>query len=199
MNLRVFILCLAVSTLLVAGGGVGGCKDRASQSGATPPAPAPVAQAHAEGDTPKLAQPSARVSALLNSEQCVATTITEAGANHTVRMPLAVISGMERYDLRLAPEPALPPLNEPFTLRVTITERGSGKPVPAGESVALGVDAWMPEHLHGLTARPSILREGEGVYVVANLLLHMEGKWQMYFDITNGPLTERAQIDMAIQ
>jgi hypothetical protein len=126
-------------------------------------------------------------------------TLSDPDSTHTVEMPLAVVSGMGRYDLRIATEPVLPPLNAPFVLRVTITERTEDEPRLASEGVSLDVSAWMTDHLHGLVVRPSIERTGPGVYTVSNLLLHMEGKWQMYFDITEGPLTERAQIDLVIR
>lgn len=157
------------------------------------PAPQRVAQQN------KPAQPTAAVLALLNDDTCAARTLSDPNANHVVEMPLAVVSGMETYDLRLSPEPALPPLNAPFTLVVTITERDPGSPELVSEDVRLSVDGWMPDHLHGFVIRPSVARTGPGQYTVSNMLLHMEGKWQIFFDITRGAISERAQIDLFIR
>lgn len=81
-------------------------------------------------------------------------------------------------------------MNEPCSFKVRL-ERSDGAPLPRH---VLEVDAAMPDHRHGLNARPSVTRAADGWLQVDGLLLHMPGYWEVYFDITTGAVTERAQV-----
>ena len=67
------------------------------------------------------------------------------------------------------------------------------------EGVELSVDAAMPEHGHGMNRVPEVRHAGDGRYVVDGMLLHMPGRWEVYFDVTDGALTERAQIEVELE
>jgi len=60
---------------------------------------------------------------------------------------------------------------------------------PAPESVR--VDAWMPEHRHGMNYRPTITGSGEGPYRAEGLMLHMAGKWELVFEVRAKDAVER--------
>jgi len=60
---------------------------------------------------------------------------------------------------------------------------------PAPESVR--VDAWMPEHRHGMNYRPTITGSGEGPYKAEGLMLHMAGKWELVFEVRAKDAVER--------
>jgi YtkA-like protein len=60
---------------------------------------------------------------------------------------------------------------------------------PAPESVR--VDAWMPEHRHGMNYRPTVARLGDGRYRAEGLMLHMAGRWELVFDVRSGDSVER--------
>jgi hypothetical protein len=60
---------------------------------------------------------------------------------------------------------------------------------PAPESVR--VDAWMPEHRHGMNYRPTITGSGEGPYRAEGLMLHMAGKWELVFEVRAKESVER--------
>jgi hypothetical protein len=60
---------------------------------------------------------------------------------------------------------------------------------PAPESVR--VDAWMPEHRHGMNYRPTITGSGEGPYKAEGLMLHMAGKWELVFEVRAKDSVER--------
>jgi hypothetical protein len=60
---------------------------------------------------------------------------------------------------------------------------------PAPESVR--VDAWMPEHRHGMNYRPSLVAQGGGRYRADGLMLHMAGNWEFVFEVRFGGKTER--------
>ena len=64
---------------------------------------------------------------------------------------------------------------------------------PTPESVR--VDAWMPEHKHGMNYRPTVTGSGEGPYRAEGLMLHMAGKWELLFEVRAKDKVERvAQI-----
>jgi hypothetical protein len=60
---------------------------------------------------------------------------------------------------------------------------------PAPESVR--VDAWMPEHRHGMNYRPSVSPQGAGRFRAEGLMLHMAGRWELVFEIRSAGRTER--------
>lgn len=53
------------------------------------------------------------------------------------------------------------------------------------------VDAWMPEHRHGMNYRPSVTALGDGRYRAEGLLFHMPGRWEFLFELRGGGGTER--------
>ena len=61
---------------------------------------------------------------------------------------------------------------------------------PAPESVR--VDAWMPDHKHGMNYRATITGKGEGPYKAEGLMLHMAGKWELIFEVRAKDKVERA-------
>ena len=60
---------------------------------------------------------------------------------------------------------------------------------PAPESVR--VDAWMPEHRHGMNYRPTLVAQGGGRYRAEGLMLHMAGRWELVFEMRSAGKTER--------
>ncbi len=85
------------------------------------------------------------------------------------------------------------PLNRLFEVEVWV--RGS----EPNSALELRVDAAMPHHHHGMNRTPVVEKRGPGHYLVSGMLFHMPGRWQMYFDVTNGPFTERAQDDVHLE
>ena len=70
---------------------------------------------------------------------------------------------------------------------------------PPGAPSGLRVDAYMPEHRHGMNYRPTVTSRGGGAYVAEGLLFHMPGLWQLRFDVERGGRTERLTADMEIE
>ena len=60
-------------------------------------------------------------------------------------------------------------------------------PAPA----ELRVDAWMPEHRHGMNYRASVTALGGGRYRAEGLLFHMPGRWEFLFELRGAGATER--------
>lgn len=89
------------------------------------------------------------------------------------------------------------PLNELFELEVELFEgRGTEKPLVGAQ---LRVSAWMPEHMHGMSRRPQAVESAPGRYLVRGMLLHMEGHWQLFFDVTAGGKSERVESAVTLQ
>jgi len=106
----------------------------------------------------------------------------------------ATLSNAGHWDVRWTSEPAPIPENEPFALTVWVLDRD-------GElaDVDLSVDAAMPEHGHGMNRVPRIVEREDGGFQVDGLLFHMPGRWELYFDVTRGALTERAQVEVVLE
>jgi YtkA-like len=68
---------------------------------------------------------------------------------------------------------------------------------PAPESVR--VDAWMPEHRHGMNYRPEIRAQGGGRYRAEGLMLHMAGRWELVFEIRSAGRTERLAASVQLE
>ena len=60
---------------------------------------------------------------------------------------------------------------------------------PAPEAVKL--DAWMPEHRHGMNYQPTIAALGGGRYRAEGLMFHMPGRWEFVFEVRAGGKAER--------
>lgn len=81
-------------------------------------------------------------------------------------------------------------LDRPFDVEVVIRSAG-GDPPPGDARIT--VDARMPHHRHGMLVEPTLEAKGNGRYVVRDMLLHMIGYWEFYFDVEVDGSFERAQ------
>lgn len=99
--------------------------------------------------------------------------------------------------VRIAPVPSAMPANQPFELELWIADATS--PDEPAREIELAVDAAMPEHGHGMVRRPLVERVGDGHFVARGVLLHMSGRWELYFDVTRGAVTERAQVEVQLE
>jgi len=86
---------------------------------------------------------------------------------------------------RTVPSPIV--TGEHFALDITVCPIGNGPPPRA-----LRVDARMPEHRHGMNYRPTVVAKGRGRYRAEGLLFHMNGRWEVVFDLTTAGASERA-------
>lgn len=101
-----------------------------------------------------------------------------------------------RYHVRVqAPDPF--PANEMFALTAEVEEGCDPPRRPAAPG--LRVDGGMPTHRHGMNTEPVVRPLGGGRFEVQGVLLHMLGRWELYFDVTEGGVTERAQLDVVLE
>ncbi len=85
---------------------------------------------------------------------------------------------------RTAPSPIV--TGEHFALDITVCPLGNA-PAPR----AVRVDASMPEHRHGMNYRPTVVTKGRGRYRADGLLFHMNGRWEIAFDVVTAGASER--------
>jgi hypothetical protein len=79
---------------------------------------------------------------------------------------------------------------KPFTVDAWVFEAGwPGQPM---NFVDLRLDAYMPEHLHGMNRVPVVTKRDDGGFTIEGVLLHMSGFWELDFDVTHKGVTERA-------
>jgi predicted TIM-barrel fold metal-dependent hydrolase len=85
-------------------------------------------------------------------------------------------------------------IGQPFSLDVAACPKGAAVGVRA-----LGVDAQMPEHRHGMNYAPKIASAGDGRFSADGLVLHMAGHWQLTFDVQLDGARERLLSDLRLQ
>jgi hypothetical protein len=100
------------------------------------------------------------------------------------------------YLVAYSPSPDPIPLNEPFVMRVRVRDTDGSKP---SSGLALHVDARMPHHRHGMNVVPEVEAQGKGYFRVTGMLMHMTGYWELYLDLTDDGVTERAQFEMELE
>lgn len=153
---------------------------------ATPQRESPVESPTAPiADTPPVATPREQPSA-------PPAALPAAPPNAT-----RIESNASSYVVRCAPEITALPSNAPFELELWIADASA--PDRLAPEVTLAVDAAMPEHGHGMVRRPIVERLGDGHFLARGMLLHMSGRWELYFDVTRGAVTERAQADITLE
>jgi len=94
-------------------------------------------------------------------------------------------------------EPDPIPFNQPFHLHVWAARAGTPD-VPLTDAT-LEISATMPEHGHGMNRVPRVDSRPDGGFHAEGLLFHMPGRWELYFDVTRGAVTERAQAEVVLE
>jgi len=106
-----------------------------------------------------------------------------------------VVSNGGNYSVSYETTPATIPMNEPFT----VVFRVSPKSGAAAADLKAEIDARMPAHGHGMNRAPKLSKTADGAIKAEGMLFHMPGHWEMYFDITEGGRSERAQVDVQLK
>jgi len=105
-----------------------------------------------------------------------------------------VESNAGSYVVTFEPKPSPIPMNEKFDLRFTVAPKSG-----SADGLAVQVDARMPAHGHGMNYVPRVARTPDGSYTAEGMLFHMPGHWELYFDISRGGKSERAQFDIDLK
>ena len=125
------------------------------------------------------------VVALLASASALATAAPLCGSDLRGTQTLESAAYVIAYRWR----PAKIEVGKPFSLDIVTCPKGSA-PTPAG----LAVDAFMPEHGHGMNYKASVKTPAVGKparFLAEGLMFHMPGRWDLYFDVQSSAGTER--------
>ncbi len=98
------------------------------------------------------------------------------------------------YELAYRTQPAKVAIGRHFSLEVVVCGKAG-----AGGADGLQVDAFMPEHRHGMNYRASVKPLGPGRFQVDGLMFHMPGRWDLLFDVSSGGRTERIVHENALR
>lgn len=98
------------------------------------------------------------------------------------------------YVIAYRAQPAKIEVGKHFALDIVTCAKGAA-PVPVG----VAVDAFMPEHGHGMNYKAVVKPAGDakaakaaGAHFRADgLMFHMPGRWDLYFDVQSAGGTER--------
>jgi DNA-binding beta-propeller fold protein YncE len=119
--------------------------------------------------------------------------------------PTHVCSNGGRYGVTLTATPQPIPTDDYAALEIEVRDGcadagtgGSSGALSASAGLSLGVDAWMPEHAHGMNTRAHVEARPDGGFLASGLLFHMPGRWQLFIDLTRSGVLERAQIDFVL-
>jgi len=120
----------------------------------------------------------------------------EAAAPPAAEDQRVLASNGGRWTIRWQPiDHELPPVNEAFSMQVEVLDAATG----AFADVELIADGAMPHHRHGLVRRPEVTADGPGRFRVDGMLLHMPGRWELYFDVVDEGLVDRGQDELHLE
>lgn len=88
-------------------------------------------------------------------------------------------------------------VGHPFEMAVSVEQTEGG--TPALRRMRITPDAYMPQHFHGMNVVPLARRTGEGEYTVEGMAFHMNGLWEVYIDVTDLGVAERAQFTFGLE
>lgn len=170
--------------------GLIGCEERVG-SGATSDGAAGVAAVAAEG--------TSTLSGQIAPDLCMDLNAVNAAEGAALELASVVLlSNDGTYRLTIEPRQGVIPRNEYFGFFVTV--EGVDHVYEDVASInGLYVSGAMPHHEHGMNVQPLVVLSEEqpsdgGVrYLAHGFLLHMPGRWELYFDIREDGVTERAQ------
>ena len=95
-----------------------------------------------------------------------------------------------RYALAYRTQPAQIAVGEHFTVEFRVCARGA-----AALPGAVGVDAWMPEHRHGMNYKAGLTSLGDGRFRAQGLMFHMPGRWEFVFDVGGERLADSVRLE----
>ncbi len=188
------IIAISLATLMLA---LGACGDQATGDGEPAPSP-PVTPAAANGAQATPADLDCAQQTVFNEDGTVREV--SAGAvpvERGVTIEAAkLVSLDDTYRLSVSATPTRVETNRLFELNIAITDAdGVRMSAPA---VVLTVDAAMPHHEHGLNTTPRVTPQGDG-FLAEGLIFHMPGKWEVYFDVEDRGITERAILELVVR
>jgi hypothetical protein len=132
------------------------------------------------------------------AEATAAPTTAAAPTGPVDGPPMSSLSSRGTFQIEVTPKGGPVPTNEPFDVKVSVTNPETGAPFTAFDAITL--DARMPGHDHGMTRDVELVpTDTRGEYVAEGLLFHMIGYWEFHVDVVQGPRMERAQVATTLE
>ena len=110
---------------------------------------------------------------------------------------LEALSSGGMFIARITPLVDPMPMNEAFSVSLSLIDPESGAPFDAYDAVS--IDARMPAHKHGMLRDVGLTPQEDGSMRADGLLLHMYGHWELHVDVQKGARFERAQVSVRLQ
>ena len=134
-------------------------------------------------------------------EQAAATVEQVAPSAPTGPVDGPTMSGVSSrgtFQIEVTPKGGPIPTNEPFDVKVSVTNSETGAPFTAFDEITL--DARMPGHDHGMTRDVDLVATDKpGEFLAKGLLFHMIGYWEFHVDVARAPSMERAQVSTTLE
>lgn len=116
-------------------------------------------------------------------------------STQTIPLPMQTETSSGTYQASCVFSPSPIPRNEHVAMTMTL-QRADGAALPS--ELVIKVDADMPSHGHGINTEPEIKKVSTGKYEVNGLLFHMGGDWELYIDVIEDGIPDRATIPFTL-
>jgi len=113
-----------------------------------------------------------------------------AGVAQACELPPGTRVESQRLALSYRTIPRQIAVGEQFVLEFSACAK-AGTALPGG----VKLDAYMPEHRHGMNYRASVNPMGGGRFRSEGWLFHMPGRWELIFDLGGERLTHSVRIE----
>ena len=94
------------------------------------------------------------------------------------------------FSLAYRTQPERLSVGEHFAVELAVCAKGASV-LPA----SVGVDAWMPDHRHGMNYRPAVRPLGAGRFRAEGLMFHMPGRWEFLFNVGGERLADSIRME----
>jgi hypothetical protein len=102
-------------------------------------------------------------------------------------------SGQLRIEIRTGPDQ--PPVRGEVAVQMVVYQVSDGSVM---DGLQLDVIPWMPSMGHGTSAKPQVVSQGNGIYLLKNIQLYMAGQWELQVSIS-GKINDRVTCTLAVQ
>jgi hypothetical protein len=109
--------------------------------------------------------------------------------------PARVETVSGKYLIQYQFNPDSVPKNEHFSVKISLSLKNENT-MPDGLTIKVNAD--MPSHGHGMNTEPEIKQLSSGEFLVDGLLFHMGGDWELYIDVMEDGIPDRATIPLKL-
>lgn len=111
-------------------------------------------------------------------------------------LPLEQVTRDGATLVAVVPDPWPIPFNEPFTVDIDLFD--ASQPTRRLDDATAVIDAWMPDHGHGMNVFPKVEPRDGGGLRAHGMLFHMRGRWELQVDVVHEGLSSRATFEVTL-